>query len=229
MKYFISDLHFFHANILNMDGRNFDNITEMKDYIINVWNSRVKPNDEVFILGDFSWDNGTNTYDLLTKLRGKLYLIKGNHDYRYLEDKNFDDYIFEDVRDYMETRFEKKKIIMSHFPMPFYNHQFSDNCYMLYGHVHNTYDEYLLNRFINYSGKYERGTAGGEVQTTPFNMINVFCGFCGYIPRTIDEWIEIDKKRRSLINEFEETCGGFIEFSKWNEFNKIILSTFEGK
>ena len=231
-RYYISDLHFFHGNILNMDGREFENITEMGEYIIDRWNSKVKEDDDVFILGDFSWEKGRKTYDLLTRLHGRLHLIEGNHDAWYLDDPNFDDFIFEDVSNYLELNRDGKTIIMSHYPIPFYNHQFQTNreerltTYMLYGHLHNTYDEYLLNRFINEASSLERHSVISDSITTPFQMINVFCGFAGYEPLTIEEWEEVDKKRRAMINEREKECGGILNQDQWNLLNTEILDTF---
>ncbi|MDO4500474.1 MAG: metallophosphoesterase family protein [Erysipelotrichaceae bacterium] len=231
MKYFISDLHFFHGNILNMDKRNFSNITEMQEHIIAKWNSKVKEDDEVYILGDLSWEKGINTYNLLTKLHGKLILVEGNHDAWYLDDPNFDDYIFEDVRNYMEINMKDKFLVLSHYPMFFYNHQFHKNdskymTYMLYGHVHNTYDEYMINSFINKASTLERLTAGDEREYTPFQMINCFCAFSDYTPLTIDEWIAIDKERREMINQYEKEQGGSLSYEQWMELNDIIISKF---
>ena len=79
MKFYISDLHFSHKNILSFDNRPFFTISEMNEAIINNWNSVVSSNDEVYILGDMFWNN--NDIDsILPRLKGRLYLIKGNHD-----------------------------------------------------------------------------------------------------------------------------------------------------
>lgn len=220
MKYYISDCHFFHANILNLDNRDFANITEMGEYMIERWNRKVKNDDEVYVLGDFSWERGPKTWDILSRLHGKIRLVEGNHDSWYLDDMDFDDSILESVTSYDESKEDDKRTcILSHYPIPFYNHQFSEGTYMLYGHVHNTYDEYLINRFLNDAGKLERDSASGDTKTTPFHMINAFCAFSDYEPLSLDEWIEVDRKRREMINHFEEECGGTIDPQKWYEFN----------
>ena len=79
MKFYISDLHFSHKNILSFDNRPFFTISEMNEVIINNWNSVVSSNDEVYILGDMFWNNN-DINDILPMLKGRLYLIKGNHD-----------------------------------------------------------------------------------------------------------------------------------------------------
>lgn len=85
-KFFISDTHFFHANMLrftNDDGtrcRPFSSIEEMHEYIIEKWNSVVKDNDYVYHLGDvtFRYDGAFN--NLMSRLKGKKRLTPGNHD-----------------------------------------------------------------------------------------------------------------------------------------------------
>jgi calcineurin-like phosphoesterase family protein len=85
-KWFISDTHFFHANMLKFtrdDGskvRPFETLKEMHEVMILNWNSRVKPNDYVYHLGDvtFRYDGAFNA--LMYALNGQKRLIVGNHD-----------------------------------------------------------------------------------------------------------------------------------------------------
>ena len=73
--------------------------------------------------------------------------------------------------------------------------------YMLYGHVHNTYDEYVVNEFQKQVKKYRRNIKGvDDAVEIPCQMINCFCMFSDYVPLTLDEWIELDKKRRENIS-----------------------------
>jgi calcineurin-like phosphoesterase family protein len=50
--YFTADLHLGHANIINHCDRPFSSVEEMDEHLINAWNSRVRPNDTVYIIGD---------------------------------------------------------------------------------------------------------------------------------------------------------------------------------
>lgn len=94
MRYYISDLHFYHANMnTRMDKRGFESVEAMNEYMISQWNKKVRKNDEVVILGDFSIDKGEKTNELLRRLNGRKYLIIGNHD-RFLNDKDFDRSLF---------------------------------------------------------------------------------------------------------------------------------------
>lgn len=203
MRYYISDLHFFHENLLTkMDNRNFSSCDEMHDYMVRRWNAKVRPNDEVVILGDVSMGRGKPTTDLLGRLNGRLYLVVGNHD-NYLNDRRFDGSRFEWVKAYAELHDNKRKIILSHYPIFCYNGQYRRdgegraNTYMLYGHVHNTQDEFLVNQFIRETRKmFHRGPDGARLPI-PCQMINCFCMFSDYTPLSLDEWIELDGDRRS--------------------------------
>ena len=117
MIYFTSDNHFCHANIIGSCHRPFSNVQEMNKEMIKRWNSYVGPNDEVYVLGDFSYRGGIiEVNQILSKLAGKKYLIKGNHE-RYLSDPRFNPNAFEWIKDYHILTYEGKDFILFHFPM----------------------------------------------------------------------------------------------------------------
>ncbi len=206
MRYFISDLHFYHESLLTkMDKRGFSSCEEMNEYIIKQWNAKVGQQDEVVILGDVSMERGKKTGEILARLNGKLSLILGNHD-TYLKDRHFDSSIFEWIRPYAELRDNKRKIVLSHYPVFCYHGQYrrnekgEPNTYMLYGHVHDTQDERLVDRFIQETERtYHKPPSGGEALPIPCQMINCFCMFSDYTPLSLEEWIETDKKRREKM------------------------------
>ncbi len=208
MRYYISDLHFFHETLLHdMDCRGFRDLEEMHEYIISRWNARVGKKDEVVILGDFSVGKGPETAEILKRLRGKLSLVRGNHDW-FLHDKHIDWSRFQWIGDYRELHDERRKVILSHYPIFCYNGQYHfdekdrPRSYMLYGHVHNTFDEVLVNRFLHETRQEKRAyDKKGEVHNIPCNMINCFCMFSDYTPLTLDEWIQVDAERRSRMAE----------------------------
>lgn len=73
---------------------------------------------------------------------------------------------------------------------------------MLYGHVHNTHDEVLVNRFITETrSTLAQSRYAKQPEPIPCNMINCFCMFSDYQPMTLDEWIIIDKKRRENMRK----------------------------
>ena len=204
MRYYIADLHFFHERLnRQMDDRGFESGEAMNEYMIQQWNSRVRNNDDVVILGDLCLSKKpSEVNELLSGLNGKKYLIIGNHD-KYVESRQFDRSQFVWIEHYMELKDNKRKVILSHYPIMCYNGQYRLDAegnpitYMLYGHVHDTFDEYLINDYMRNIVQYKRQVRGSEeLVTIPCRMINCFCMFSDYVPLTLDEWIEVDRKRR---------------------------------
>lgn len=208
MRYYISDLHFYHQSLNDhMDCRGFADGEEMNAYMIRQWNQKVRPVDEVVILGDLSVGKGKATNAIVEQLNGRLFLIEGNHDL-FLKDKQFDRQRFEWIKPYAELHENKRKVILCHYPVFCYNGQYrktrdgADRTYMLYGHVHNSYDEMLVNQFQNITRSARRPIRGQEgLQPIPCHMINCFCMFSDYTPLSLDEWIENDRKRREIFSE----------------------------
>lgn len=85
-KFFTSDYHLWHANIIRFlddDGlkiRPFFSLEEMHERIIEEHNKLVKPNDYVYNLGDvtFRYDGAFNS--IMSRLHGRKRLLLGNHD-----------------------------------------------------------------------------------------------------------------------------------------------------
>ena len=207
---YIADTHFYHNRLCQeMDQRGFNNYEEMNAYMIEKWNEKVTPKDEVYILGDFSIAKGEATNAVLKQLKGKKHLIIGNHD-RYLEDRRFDLSLYRSVQPYKEVRDQGRSVILSHYPVICYNGQYrrgrdgEATTYMLYGHTHNTQDEERMSRFIRLTRETLAASRHRpDSEPIPCNMINCFCVFSGYQPMTLDEWIRIDAARRNKMYEEE--------------------------
>ena len=207
MRYYIADLHYYHGNLnQQMDRRGFENEEIMNAYMISRWNAKVRDGDEVVILGDFCMSpKGRDANAVLEQLNGTKYLIIGNHD-RYLNDRAFNTKNFKWIRPYEELKDNKRKVILSHYPVMCYNGQYRRNAagepltYMLYGHVHNTFDERLINTYCRMVSRQKRPAIGQDVpEQIPCAMINCFCMFSDYTPLTLDEWILTDAKRREAL------------------------------
>ena len=76
MKFYTSDLHLGHEQIIYFDDRPFTNVEVMNKVIIDNWNSVVNNNDDVYILGDFAWRNDIG-YAALKQLKGNKYFVRG--------------------------------------------------------------------------------------------------------------------------------------------------------
>ena len=55
MNYYISDLHFGHANVIRHDARPFADVGEMDRVLIERWNAVVGEDDDVYVVGDFCY------------------------------------------------------------------------------------------------------------------------------------------------------------------------------
>lgn len=137
MKFYISDLHFGHRNILKFEAesRPYKDVTEMNDAMIYKWNQKVGKGDEVYILGDLSFYHGEETNHILKRLNGMKFLIRGNHDHLFLDDKEFDQSLLVWVKDTCMIKDGDHRISLFHYPMQVWNEQHHGALHF-YGHVH---------------------------------------------------------------------------------------------
>ena len=127
--FFISDTHFNHFNVIRYCDRPFKTVEEMNETIIKRWNMMVNKDDIVYHLGDFAFSNKEATQEIVSRLNGKIRLIRGNHDTH--NNQWYRDCGFEEVYDH--PIIIKDFVVLSHEPMPFVMNQMYVN---LYGHVH---------------------------------------------------------------------------------------------
>lgn len=115
MRYFTSDTHFGHKNVIPYCERPFKDVDEMTEGLIAGWNERVTPDDEVFVLGDFSFYGSTKTAAILARLNGTKHLIRGNHDDIKTEEKAIR-LGFASMRDSRIIRLGDMSFVLSHYP-----------------------------------------------------------------------------------------------------------------
>lgn len=85
MIYFSSDYHFNHDREFVYQARGFPNVEEMNEAIIQRHNEIVKPEDIICVLGDLCLGGGSEEMlqknkELIERLNGILYVVRGNHD-----------------------------------------------------------------------------------------------------------------------------------------------------
>lgn len=134
MNYFTSDSHFYHENIIKYCSRPFSNVSEMNDVTIDKWNSIIKEDDIVYHLGDFCFGNESKIQEIQDRLKGKIVLINGNHDYKILKTPHLKTR-FEYITPYLEMRFDKTNVVMCHFPFEVWNNGHHGSIH-LHGHSH---------------------------------------------------------------------------------------------
>lgn len=80
MRYWTSDTHFGHDNIVRFCDRPFSDTDHMNTDLIRRINDQVSPDDELWILGDACMGDLTKTLSMLTRIHAPVTLVAGNHD-----------------------------------------------------------------------------------------------------------------------------------------------------
>ena len=138
-----SDHHFGHANLLRFEdkegryfrGDRFASAEEMDEYMVERWNSVVRPDDKVYHLGDVVMGLKKHSLDIVKRLNGRKVLVRGNHDKlklsQYAE-------CFKDVRatHLLETGAESgcTHLVLSHVPIHPYS--LRSGWVNVHGHTH---------------------------------------------------------------------------------------------
>lgn len=177
MNYYISDLHLFHNNILNLPNCNrpFQTIEEMHEKIKVEWIKKVTYKDKVYILGDVGMYHERDIADFLRNLPGKKFLVTGNHDVFNIRDKDFC-LAFAWIRPYAEIWDEKRKVVLFHYPIQEWNGSYRD-AYHVHGHVHAEKLDHIPKRY------------------------NVSCDVVDFTPQSLDELIQKHDPELSEIHK----------------------------
>jgi calcineurin-like phosphoesterase family protein len=156
MIFFTSDLHFGHKNIIPYCNRPFATLEEMHDFIVKLWNDTIKPEDTVYMLGDFSLNPKWSKL-IVPKLNGSKILIAGNHDAVWSNEQGklrtvqVEKYLndgWKEVHKYLTIEFNGVKVLLSHLPYKsntehdqrYIEHRPVDNGeWLFHGHLHGAY------------------------------------------------------------------------------------------
>ena len=176
-----ADWHWFHDNIIKYCGRPFDTEGQMRNYIKTQFNKLVKPEDEVYILGDMTLlpsRHSSKFMDNVLDLHGRRHIILGNHD-RMLPADYLDMY-FMSVHTSLEIEYEGRKFFLCHDPawaqIP------GTTC--IHGHIHR-----------HYRYKY--------IRELDIHLVNVGVDVWSFKPVNITEIIALlDKKEEDTYQGF---------------------------
>lgn len=161
-RFFTSDHHFNHKKVIAFCDRPYSDLFEMNRALVENWNEVVGPDDDTWILGDFTFGGTIFTASIAKQLNGRKHLIRGNHDWKRIKSTRLDmgfasitdettDIWLEDPDDGWRTHAR-----MSHFPYQFSHPTDSryeelrpkDNgAWLLHGHVHRSWR--VKERMIN--------------------------------------------------------------------------------
>jgi calcineurin-like phosphoesterase family protein len=132
MKYFTSDWHLSHNGILEFSKRPFENVEQMDNTIINNVLATVEGGDEIYFLGDLTWNHLT-AERFFRQLPDNInfHWILGNHEkgwQRYRKNCTSISYM-------KEVTINKHPVILCHYPMLTWNKSHY-NSWHLFGHHH---------------------------------------------------------------------------------------------
>ena len=155
--WFTSDLHLSHKAEFLWGPRGFKDQHEMNEAIVENWNKVVKPDDDVYNLGDMALTDPEDALKYIKQLNGRHWWIYGNHD-----TQNKIDYFMDEVPNLHSVGYAwvlkvgKQSIYMSHYPAltaNFDDKQFSRHVIALYGHTHQQTNFLLIdNPFLYHVG-----------------------------------------------------------------------------
>lgn len=135
--WFTSDQHFDHANIIQYCQRPFADVHEMNAEMVRRWNERVRVDDIVYLLGDFTLGNGRRAQHFLDQLRGNILALAGGHDQRWF--CNVEGVVYEPPL--LSRMIDGHNLTLCHYPLRSWEASHY-GAWHLHGHSHGTMGVY---------------------------------------------------------------------------------------
>lgn len=132
--FYIADPHFGHNAAIRLNNRPFETVEEMDNTMLSNWRSIVRPDDEVYIVGDLIFRAKKLPEYYLDQLTGRKHLILGNHD-KWSKHVDLDKY-FESISQIKEITDVDRHIVLCHYPMVEWPRSHY-NSVLVFGHIHN--------------------------------------------------------------------------------------------
>lgn len=160
MRFYTSDLHLGHKNIIKYSNRPFDDVDHMNHVIIKNINEVTTPDDELWILGDLAMGRLEDSLSLIKLMNPTVHLVSGNHDRCWggakAKDRKKTPLYYEagiaSIQDEAVHDIDERMVVLSHFP--YRNAERGDHTevdrfedyrpinhglWLLCGHVHETW------------------------------------------------------------------------------------------
>lgn len=139
--WFTSDLHFWHKNICKYCNRPYSNVEDMNEAIVTNWNAVVQDDDIVYLLGDMGFCGIEKLRPIISKLKGRIRLVQGNHDSDKVVNKLIEEGLIESVATLCyitivgDEECPDQELTLCHFPMiDWYSKE--KGAWMVHGHQH---------------------------------------------------------------------------------------------
>lgn len=182
--YYIADTHLQDQLVFSKCSKPFVDLSEYKNEIIKRWNSKVFPEDVVYVLGDIVEESCAEAIEVFRSLMGKKHLIVGNHDLKLLPIIK-DSGIFKSIEYIQLIEDNGRKVCICHYPLMDWM-EFNYGSYHVYGHIHNKtkLNDFAYAQIKNYYA--DKLAFNASVDVT------------GYEPVTLDEMIALKQKNIDL-------------------------------
>lgn len=137
MIWFTADTHFGHANVLRFTDRHerWGTIEEMDRALVANINSCVGPNDDLYVLGDFSYKlSAEEAAAIRARIRCRnVHLVPGNHDKDWTQPEVAGTFIVEPP--IVNLRSQGLHLVLCHYPMVDWE-GLGHGSIHLHGHIH---------------------------------------------------------------------------------------------
>ena len=176
--FYTADLHFGHQYVLKAANRPYRTLEEMEKDLIERWNARVKGCDKVYILGDMFYRTD-RIIPILEVLKGKKYLIEGNHDESWLRKigRQTARLYFKEITQMTSFSDGERGVTLCHYPLLCYKHQ--KNTFMIHGHLHTDVSEDFW-----------------PLLAQRDNILNAGVDINGFMPVTFEELVENNRRHK---------------------------------
>lgn len=136
-----ADLHFHNKGVIerHKKTRPWASHDEMEERLIDYHNTTVKPTDDFFCLGDFSFGKVQYTESILRQMYGNLFFLRGNHDNAWFDKIDRD--LIAGKWELKKLRYQNQHIILCHYALRTWEHQGRGSIHC-YGHSHGSLPEY---------------------------------------------------------------------------------------
>lgn len=170
MNYYVSDLHFGHANVIRHDNRPFADLEEMDRIMLERWNEAVGEDDDVYVVGDFCYRSGKTADWYLRRLKGRKHLVVGNHDWLTLRNAKAMA-MFASVDRLLEIEDAGRAVVLCHYPLAEWRNS-RRGAWHVHGHIHT-----------------RRNATWAFMHTLP-RALNAAAALNGYAPVPFDRLVE---------------------------------------
>lgn len=187
MIWFISDTHFGHENVLRFCGRPWDSIEKMEHDMIAQINGCVMRNDDLYVLGDFSFKLSVEEARAVRQRIAckNVHLILGNHDKDWSRPEVQGTFIVEPL--ICTIKAEGRKLVLCHYPImdwPGLGH----GSIHLHGHIHAAEEYNKQNRSKNLL-RFDVGVDANGYAPVSLQSILAFFEGVEHAPRVSrDQW-----------------------------------------